>query len=317
VSIRVVFMGSPEFAVPTLEALVSRPELVQVTGVVTQPDKPAGRGQRLAAPLVKTAASRHGLTVEQPAKMRAPETLAALGALGPELIVVAAYGRILPPAILALPRLGCINVHASLLPRHRGASPIAHAILAGDAETGVSIMRMEEGLDTGPVYGRRALPIAPDDTAQTLAEKLAPLGAELLLELLPPILDGRLIPEPQPASGVTLAGLLAKENGWLDFGRPARELERRVRAMNPWPLAFAMRSGQRVQVLAAHLADTQGPAGRVLRAGKEGIVVACAAGALVLDTVKPAGRPAMSGAAWSAGRGISTGDSFDREPPRV
>jgi len=244
-----------------------------------------------------------------------PETLERLRAFAAELVVVAAYGRILPPTILALPRLGCVNVHASVLPRHRGASPINHAILAGDAETGVSIMRMDEGLDTGPVYGVRRCPVETDDTTASLTLRLSRLGAELLLELLPGIVAGSLVPVPQPAEGVTHAPLLDKKDGWLDLTLPAVGLARRVRAMNPWPLAFVSRAGQRVQVLAARSTEGHGEPGAVLAAGPRGVEVACGDGVLVLERVKPAGRGAMDAAAWVAGRGVAPGEHLEITPP--
>jgi methionyl-tRNA formyltransferase len=243
--------------------------------------------------------------------MKPPETRAALAELAPDLIVVAAYGRILPPSILELPTLGCVNVHASLLPRHRGASPIAHALLAGDATTGVAIMRMEEGLDTGPVYGQREIAVPADATCGSLTGELATLGAQLLVELLPDILSGKTQARPQPADGATYAGLLRKEDGLLDFSRPAVELERRVRALSPWPGAYAFKGDLRVQVLRAHVDVGSGPPAAVLAAGAEGVVVGCGEGALVLDEVKPAGKAAMRGSAWAAGRGVVAGQAFD------
>ena len=303
-------MGSPEFAGSIFTALLERRDLVTVTGVVTQPDKPAGRGQKLTAPPVKLLADQYAIPVLQPSKMKTPETLASIAALAPELIVVAAYGRILPPTLLALPVHGCLNVHASLLPRHRGASPIAHAILLGDTDSGVSIMRMEEGLDTGPVYGMRSIPIVANDTGLTLSVKLAELGSHLLLELLPAILSSKLVPQPQPALGVTYAKLLSKSDGSLDVSADAAALARRVRAMIPWPLAFLSRANERIQVLAAHAGEGHGESGRVLAAGSSGVTVACGKGVLILDSVKPAGKSAMSAAAWAAGRGVAVGDLF-------
>lgn len=308
-------MGSPDFAVPSLEALVAARSLVEVVGVVTQPDKPAGRGQKLTSSEVNTATTRLGLPVFTPAKMKAPETLERLRAFAAELFVVAAYGRILPPPLLALPRLGCVNVHASVLPRHRGASPINHAILAGDAETGVSIMRMDEGLDTGPVYGVARCPVEHDDTTGSLTTRLSRLGAELLVELLPGIVGGALAPVPQPSEGVTYAPLLDKKDGWLDLSLPANQLARRVRAMNPWPLAFVSRAGQRVQVLAARAGAGRGEPGVVVGAGPAGVEVACGDGVLVLERVKPAGRGAMDASAWVAGRGIARGDRLETAAP--
>jgi methionyl-tRNA formyltransferase len=307
---RILFMGSPDFAVPSLLALLADPHY-EVVGVVTQPDKPAGRGQKLTACAVKAAAEARGLKVLTPTKLRPPEVQAELAALAPELIVVAAYGRILPKAILELPAHGCINVHASLLPRHRGASPIAHAILAGDREAGVAIMRMEEGLDTGPVYARRAIAIAADDTTGSLSDKLAALGAELLVATLPTILSGSLQAEPQSGDS-TYAPLFEKEHGAIDFARPASELERHIRAMQPWPGAFTNKGAVRLQVLQARLVkEAHGEAGRVLAADATGILVGCGSeGALLLTQIKPAGKGAMSAAAWVAGRQVAVGDLF-------
>jgi methionyl-tRNA formyltransferase len=226
-SIRVVFMGSPDFAVPALDALAAHYTLV---GVVTQPDRPAGRSGNLKPPAVKTAALRLELPVIQPEKLRNPEAMIQLKAWAPELIVVAAFGQILRPELLDLPKYGCINIHGSLLPRGRGAAPIQAAILAGDQETGITIMKMDPGVDTGPVLSQRAIPISPADTAGTLFEKLGPIGAEILLETLPRYLSGDLRPQPQPAEGVTYAPMLKKEDGRLDFAQPAAALEQIGRA---------------------------------------------------------------------------------------
>jgi len=309
--VRVIFMGSPAFAVPSLLALLADERRYEVVGVVAQPDKPAGRGQRLTPAEVKVAAAARGVQVLTPVKMKAEETRAALAALSPDLVVVAAYGRILPPSLLALPRFGCINVHASLLPRHRGASPIAHAILEGDRESGVALMRMDEGLDTGPVYVQRALPIAAADTAGTLSVKLAELGATLLCDALPDILRGALAPTPQTGIA-TYAPLLDKQDGRLDFSLSAAALERRVRAMQPWPGAFACRGQVRVQVLSAAVEPGRaGEPGTVLEAGKRGLVVACGEDSLLILELKPAGKAAMPASAFVAGRQVVLGDRFD------
>ena len=215
---RIVFMGSPDFAIPTLEALAAR---YSVIGSVTQPDRPAGRGGTLKPPAVKSAALRLGIPVIQPEKLRAPEAMAQLQAWAPDLIVVAAFGQILRPAVLDLPRFGCINVHGSLLPRGRGAAPIQAAILNGDKETGITIMKMDPGVDTGPILSQRAIPIAPDETGGSLFEKMATIGAELLLETLPKYLSGEIQPRPQPEEGATYAPMLKKEDGLLDFTRPS------------------------------------------------------------------------------------------------
>ncbi|MBI5508851.1 MAG: methionyl-tRNA formyltransferase [Deltaproteobacteria bacterium] len=306
---RVIFMGSPEFAVPVLEALLGRPASFAVVGVVTQPDKPAGRGRLLTPPPVKLAAIAAGLPVLQPTKMKIDATRDSLAALRPDVVVVAAYGRILPPALLAIPSAGCVNVHASLLPRHRGASPIHHAILAGDPEVGVAIMRMEAGLDTGPVYAMHAVPMPARASAVSLSPLLAALGAELLLAVLPDIVAGTLTPTPQDERAATYAPLLAKEDGRLDFGEPAAALERRVRAMTPWPGAFAVVGGRRLLVTEAEVVDGgRGEVGVVQVADKHGVVVACRDGGLRLLTVQPEGRKLMPAGAWVAGRGVQVGE---------
>lgn len=297
-SLRVVFMGSPDFAVPTLEALAAH---YPVVGVVTQPDRPAGRGQKLTPPPVKEAALRLGLPVIQPEKLSQPEALEQLRLWAPDVIIVAAFGQILRSDVLDLPRFGCINVHASLLPRWRGAAPIQAAILAGDRETGVTIMKMDTGVDTGPILAQRAIPIAPDETGGSLFEKLAHLGAELLLETLPRYVSGKIVPQPQPEEGITYAPMLKKEDGLLDFTQPAAALERRVRAMNPWPGAYFEWRGAPLKVLRAHVgeAPSPGPGRRLTVEGRPAL--GCGEGILILEEVQPAGKRPMSGKAFLAG----------------
>jgi methionyl-tRNA formyltransferase len=295
---RIVFMGSPDFAVSTLEALA---RLYPVVGVVTQPDRPAGRGGRLNPPAVKAAALRIGIPIIQPEKLRLPEAMTQLQAWAPDLIVVAAFGQILRQEVLDLPRFGCINVHGSLLPRGRGAAPIQASILAGDKETGITIMKMDPGVDTGPILSQRALPVAPDDTAGTLYAKMASLGAELLLETLPPFLSGELVPWPQPEEGTSYAPMLKKADGLLDFTRPANELERRVRAMNPWPGAYFDFIGTPLKILRARVSGGKSPG-----AGLKLTVERCPAmgtgkGILILEEVQPAGKRPMPGTAFLAG----------------
>jgi methionyl-tRNA formyltransferase len=302
---RIVFMGTPEFAVPILTALIPH---YDVAGVVTQPDRPAGRGRQLSESPVKQAAQAAGLPVIQPQRLREPEAMAQLTAWAPDVIVVAAFGQLLKPAVLDLPKHGCVNVHASLLPRHRGAAPIAAAILAGDAETGVTIMRMDVGLDTGPMLAKRAVPIRPDDTTATLAARLAPVGAQLLLDTLPDYLSGKLQPTPQDEALATYAPQLKKEDGHLDFSRPAPELERRVRAFAPWPGAYALWDDQSsdgeprpFKILRASVLESErGEPGTVLQT-ERGTAVACGAGALLLVEVQPAGRKPMPAADFARG----------------
>jgi len=317
-TLKVLFMGTPEFAVPSLLALLGHKDRYEVVGVVTQPDRPAGRGRVLTPSAVKLCALEHNLPVLTPRRMRHEDTRAALAAFGADVFVVAAYGRILPPQLLELPPLGCINVHASLLPRFRGASPIARAIWAGDEQAGVCIMGMEEGLDTGPVYTRRAVPIGPQETCGTLTERLAHLGAEALLEALPAIGRGEARPEPQPEVGVTLAPPLRKEDGLMDFGQDAAALGRQVRALCPWPGTYTFLGDQRVGIVSAEAqeeATAPGTVpGEVVRADGGGLWVACGQGQLNITQVKPAGRGQMTAAAWISGRGPKKGAILKMHP---
>lgn len=290
-------MGSPDFAVPSLRAMAGDYPIV---GVVTQPDREAGRGRTVVAPPVKRAALELGLPVIQPEKLRAPEAMAQLQAWNPDLIVIAAFGQILRPAVLDLPRFGCVNVHGSLLPRWRGAAPIQAAILAGDEETGVTIMKMDSGVDTGPMLSQRAMPIKADDTAGSLFEKMSTLGAELLVETLPGYLDGLIQPRPQPEEGVTYATMLKKEDGLLNFTRSAEELARRVRALNPWPGAFFEWQGGLMKVHQAHAVEGLAEPGVHLLFQKMP-AIGTGDGILVLDILQPAGKKAMQGKAFLAG----------------
>lgn len=296
--ISIVFMGSPEFALPTLRALAGS---YRVVGVVTQPDRPAGRGRQLTPPPVKVLAQELSLPVIQPNRLREPDAMEQLRAWAPDLIVVAAFGQILRPEVLDLPAFGCINVHASLLPRWRGAAPIQAALLAGDEQTGITIMKMDPGVDTGAVLSQRATAIQPDDTAASLGERLARIGAELLVETLPTYLSGDLMPQSQDGSQVTDAPMLKKEDGQLDFQQPATSLARRVRAFNPWPGAYTHWQGQGLKIHRAHAVDTPSPgAGRTCIHG--GLpAIATGQGLLVLDEVQPAGKKAMPGKVFLQG----------------
>ena len=298
---RIIFMGTPEFAVPALDALA---DAHQVVGVITQPDRPAGRGRRLAPSPVKQVALERGLSLSQPHSLRTPEAVAQLSAWKPDVIVVAAFGQILPQDVLGLPPHGCLNVHGSLLPHWRGAAPVAAAILAGDEVTGVTIMQMDAGLDTGPVLAQREETILPDDTQATLEERLAYLGAELLVETLSAYLAGNLLPRPQPEEGATYAGQLRKEDGLLDWSRPAVELDRQVRAFTPWPGAFTTWRGQRLKVLrVVPLPEWHGdaPPGTVIVLA-DGVVVATGEGALRLEEVQLAGKRPMDIAPFLRGQ---------------
>jgi methionyl-tRNA formyltransferase len=301
---RVVFMGSPDFSVPSLRALVRRGESetrpYHVVGVVTQPDRPGGRGGKLAPPAVKEAALELGLALIQPGKLRETDAMEQLRAWQPDVIVVVAFGQILRPEVLSLPQFGCVNVHGSLLPRWRGAAPIQAAILGGDEETGITIMKMDPGIDTGPLLSQRATPIQPDDTAGTLFEKLSTLGADLLLETLPAYLARQIQPQPQPEEGATYARMLKKEDGRLDWALPARELARRVRAFNPWPGAFFDWQGGPLRVLGAHAAEARAEPGQHLVYEKLP-AFGTGEGRLVLDEVQPPGKKPMAGRAFLAG----------------
>ena len=301
---KIVFMGSPDFSIPALRALA---EVYPIVGVVTQPDRPAGRGRVLTPPPVKRLALELGLPLIQPERLRQPEAMAQLQAWAPDVIVVAAFGQILRPAVLELPRFGCVNVHASLLPRWRGAAPIQAALLNGDAETGITIMRMDAGVDTGPTLSQRALPIQPDDNAGSLSERLAALGGELLLETLPAYLSGELAPQPQEDAGATYAPMLNKADGQLDFSQPAEALARRVRAFNPWPGAFTIWQGQMLKIQRAHAVPTPCavPGQTVIY---QGLPAFCTSdGLLALDELQPAGKKPQPGKAFLQGaRGWGT-----------
>lgn len=287
-----VFMGSPKFALPTLSALA---ENYSIQGVVTQPDRPAGRGKELTPPAIKSFAIDLGLPVIQPEKIKDPVAMQQLANWAPDLIVVVAYGQILRQTVLDLPRNGCINVHASLLPRWRGAAPIQAAILAGDEWAGVTIMRMDSGVDTGPILSQRGIPILCEDTAGSLSERLAEMGAELLIETLPVYLMGELQPRPQNELGVTYAPMLKKGDGQLDFTQSALDLARRVRAFNPWPGATTQWKGQPLRIHSAHaIEDYLSPPGQRLVYGPKP-AIGTGQGTLVLDEVQPAGKKAMPG----------------------
>jgi methionyl-tRNA formyltransferase len=271
-----------------------------VVGVVTQPDRASGRGRELKAPPVKTLALELGIPVMQPEKLRLPEAMEQLRVWAPELIVVAAFGQILKKDVLELPTYGCINVHASLLPRWRGAAPINAAILHGDEKTGVTIMQMDVGLDTGPMLSQRSIPLTREDTAGSVFEMLSTLGADLLIETLPDYLSGKLTPTPQPEEGVTYAPMLKKEEGQLDFTHDVNELERRVRAFNPWPGAFMEFDGTLLKIHRARVESGNASVGQRLVYQNQPAIGA-QGGFLVLEEVQPAGKKSMSGKSFLAG----------------
>jgi methionyl-tRNA formyltransferase len=288
---RIVYAGTPEFAVPGLQALLESE--AEVVAVFSQPDRPAGRGRKLTASPVKQFALQRGLIVEQPELFNS-SAVKTLASYKPDLMVVAAYGLILPSAALAVPHLGCVNIHASLLPRWRGAAPIQRAILAGDSETGVSLMQMEAGLDTGPVYAKKHIPIEPEQTAAELHDALAVLGAGMLRECLPELLTGDLKPEPQQSTAVTYAAKLEKSEAWLDWSQSALTLHRQIRAFNSWPIAQTRLQDQVVRIWRARLISVdavQMEPGRVIAADTGGIQVATGAGILcILELQRPGGK---------------------------
>ncbi len=297
---RLIFMGTPDFAVPALDALVDAGHAV--AAVYTQPPRPAGRGQRARPGPVASRAAALGLPVRTPPTLRDPAEHAAFAAFGAEAAIVVAYGLILPPAILALPARGCLKIHASLLPRWRGAAPIQRAVLAGDEETGVTIMAMEAGLDTGPILLREVVPIGPADTAGDMHDRLATLGARLIVEALARI--DTLHPEPQPEAGATYAAKIDKAEARVDWTRPAAEVDRLIRGLSPSPGAWCLIGGERVKLLRSVLSDGTGTPGVAL---DDRIEVACGAGAVRLAVLQRAGRAAQPAADFLRGRAVPRG----------
>ena len=309
---RIVFFGTPDFAVPSLHVLLAGDD--QVVGVVCQPDRPAGRGQQLSAPPVKVVAVQAGVPVLQPDKVRTPEFLDALRQWAPDLIVVAAYGRILPKPVLDLPPHGCINVHASLLPKYRGAAPIQWAMLRGEVETGVTIMQLNEGMDTGDIRLQRATPIAADETYGALQARLAVLGAEALREALARLKAGTLPRLPQRDADMTLAPMLSKEDGRIDWSQAAADIARRVRALHPWPSAFTVLDGKLLKIHRAHPTAPAAVAepGTVVTLD-DGIAVATGTGTLVLDEVQLEGRKRLSAAEFARGGQVRIGSRLGQD----
>ncbi len=305
---KIIFAGTPHFAASALAALLKEHQIV---AVLTQPDRPAGRGMQLAASPVKQLAVQHGLPVLQPSTLKTDEARQPIAALDADVMAVAAYGLILPKAVLQLPRYGCLNIHASLLPRWRGAAPIPRAIQAGDRETGITIMQMDEGLDTGDMLLRRACPIEPDDTAQTLHDKLAVIGAGCIVEALGLLQEGRLTPVKQDNAAATYAAKLLKGEAQIDWQQDARQIERAVRAFNPFPVCQANFNGVAIKIWQAALQEgAQGEAGKVLSADKHGITVACGKEALRLEVLQRPGGKAQPAAQFLQAVPVKPGDGF-------
>ena len=306
---RIAFAGTPAFAAVALQALVDAG--FDVALVLTQPDRAAGRGLRNSPSAVKHLALQHSLTVAQPPTLRNEDILAQLRSTGAQALVVAAYGLILPSTVLNVFPAGCINIHASLLPRWRGAAPIQRAILAGDRETGISIMRMEQGLDTGPVYLARTMEILPDDSAGSLHDRLAALGARCIVEALPQVVDGTLAPVPQPSDGITYAHKITKAEAAIDWKRDSLEVDRQVRAFNPFPGAFSLLRNESVKIWRGFAsASGQGAPGKILDCGPDGIDVACGKGVLRITELQKAGGRRLSAAEFLRGLSPVLGERF-------
>ncbi|MCB1956666.1 MAG: methionyl-tRNA formyltransferase [Rhodocyclaceae bacterium] len=310
-SLRVGFAGTPEFAAVALEAIVAAGFPVPL--VLTQPDRPAGRGMRLQPSAVKQAALAHGLPVDQPERLRSEAQRVALAAAAPDVLVVAAYGLILPQVVLDLPRFGCINIHASLLPRWRGAAPIHRAIEAGDRETGITLMQMDAGLDTGPMIERRALPIDAADTTASLHDKLAVLGGAMVVEVLSRLAEGPLAATPQPESGVTYAHKISREEAEIDWQASAETIERRLRAFVPFPGLQSTLHGEAVKFWGGTLSEGRGEPGTVLAVDGDGVVVACGTGPIRFTVLQKAGGRRLPAADFLRGFPVAVGDRFS--PP--
>jgi len=309
-ALRLVFMGSAELSCASLRALVSSREF-EVVGVITQPDRPKGRDLRLHASPVKALAVSFQLPLLQPPRAREESFLAELRALEPELIAVAAYGQILPPAILDLPRFGCLNVHTSLLPKYRGAAPIQWAVLQDEAATGVTIMKMDAGLDTGGIITQEKTPIALSDTSETLHQRLAEMGAQLLVRTIPDFVSGRIQPRPQPVEGVSYAPKIKKEDGRLDWKKPARTLWNRVRGLIPWPGTFTYLEGSLLKIWQAEVSVATGQSGEILQADKNGLIVGCGRESLRILTLQREGGRRLAAHEFLAGHKLERGQQLE------
>jgi methionyl-tRNA formyltransferase len=304
-ALRIIFMGTPEFACPTLQRLIGRGE--NVITVVTQPDRPKGRGQKSEAPPVKTLAERHGIPVFQPMKVRTPDAVDHIQELAPDLVVVVAFGQILPQRLLEIPRFGCINVHASLLPCYRGAAPLNWCLINGESETGVTIMQMDAGLDTGDMLLTKRTPIDPDEDARSLHDRMALLGAEALTETLDLLITGKLAPVKQNEAETSYAPLLKKETGEIDWRKKPDEIKNLVRGVTPWPGAFTRLNGLFLKVFTVRTAAGAGEPGTVLAAGRDGIEVASADGSVIIEELQLEGKKRLPVRDFLAGYAIPSG----------
>ncbi len=314
--IRTVFMGTPEFALPTLQGLIDAG--ANLVGVYTQPDRPKGRGKKLTASPVKELALAHQLTVFQPERLRRPEAVEELRRLAPDLIVVVAYGQILPRSVLEIPRFQCINVHASLLPKYRGAAPINKAIVDGETETGVTTMLMDVGLDTGAMLVKRSTPIGPDETTGEVHDRLALLGREALEETLRLICAGQLTPQEQDETASTYAPMMNKEDGLIDWSRSAREIHNQVRGLDPWPGAYSYLNGQVLKIAATWVdEEAGGTPGEVLGADAGGVRVACGQGALLIGELQLPGKKRLAAREFLSGCPLPTGTRLESPAPVI
>lgn len=315
-AMRIVFMGTPQFACPTLQMLLDRGE--NVVAVVTQPDRPKGRGQQMQPPPVKELAEKHAIPVFQPLKVRVPEAVEQIRAFAPDLIVVVAFGQILPKALLDIPKFGCINVHASLLPRYRGAAPLNWCLINGEAETGVTTMMMDVGLDTGDMLLKKAIPIRPDEDAVSLHDRLSLLGAEAMAETLDLLAAGRLSPEKQDDALSCYAPMLKKELGAIDWQRSPVEISSLVRGITPWPGAYTRLDGRTLKLFSARPGSGDGIPGTVLSAGKNGLEIACSGGSVIFTDLQLEGKKRMTAADFLAGYRVAVGtvlEADDRQAP--
>lgn len=303
--LRIIFMGTPDFACPTLTKLIERGE--DVIAVVTQPDRPKGRGQKLVPPPVKVIAEEHGIPVLQPLKVRAPEVIARIRELTPDLIVVVAFGQILPQSLLDIPHHGCINIHASLLPRYRGAAPLNWCLINGETETGITTMQMDAGLDTGDMLVKRSIPIGPDEDAQSLHDRLSLLGAETIDETLDRLLAGTLTREKQDDSLTCYAPMLKKEDGLIDWNREPQQIKNLVRGFTPWPGAYTSLDGKTLKLYKVSVANSNGSPGELIAAGRDGIIVACGSGSLRIEELQLEGRKRLSASEFLAGCRLEPG----------
>jgi methionyl-tRNA formyltransferase len=303
--LRIIFMGTPEFACPTLQVLIDRGE--NLVAVVTQPDRPKGRGQQMQAPPVKELAQKHGIPIMQPLKVRVPEAVEEIRSYAPDLIVVVAFGQILPKALLDIPKYGCINVHASLLPKYRGAAPLNWCIINGETETGVTTMLMDVGLDTGDMLLKKTTPIDPDEDARSLHDRLSAIGAEALAETLDLLVADRLVPEKQDDSLTCYAPMLKKELGCIDWNDTPVKIKNLVRGVTPWPGAYSYLDGKLLKVFRVRTADGSGTPGSVLRADKSGIEIACSGGSIYIDELQLEGKKRLPAAEFLAGCKLASG----------